>query len=99
MEKLAEWKIIAEVRIMGGMAATTPPRDRKSRTQHAHGFVLFCKGFGSPDWTDSRNIYQSFSLGKRGTLLFYYHTNVCATDKAVAIHIRAEVRAVDLLAL
>jgi hypothetical protein len=58
-----------------------------------------CKGFGGPDWTDSRNTYQSFSLGKRGALLSYYHPNVCATNEAVAIHIRAEVRAVDRLAL
>ena len=57
------------------------------------------KGFGSPDWTDSRNTYQSFSLRKEGALLLVYQPNVGGTDNAVAIHIRAEVCAVDMLAL
>ena len=38
-------------------------------------------------------------LRKRGALLLFYQPNVCGTDIAVATHIRAEVRAVDMLAL
>ena len=53
----------------------------------------------SPVRTDSPTKMRKPRLRQRGALLLFYQPNVCGTDIAVAIHIRAEVRAVDMLAL
>ena len=50
-------------------------------------------------WICAASAVCFMRLRQRGALLLFYQPNVCGTDIAVAIHIRAEVRAVDMLAL
>jgi hypothetical protein len=100
MEKLAEWKIIADIRIMGGMADdnATTARQKKAARSMRHGFVLSVKDSGVRIGRTPEILIRASRYGRKVPCCCSTSRTSAELIYAVATHIRAEVRAVDMLA-